>query len=81
MQFENVSLAKDGDSSAEVDIQKPVKRKYQDDGASGSRYVSSWAAMKQYDDDHDKQWFEDENAQLGKDSPYLNVINFKIYWI
>lgn len=81
MQFENVSLAKDGDSSA-VDIQKPVKRKYQDAGASGSRYVSSWAAMKQYDDDHDNQWFEDQNAELGKDSPYLNVINFKkIYGI
>lgn len=31
--------------------------------------LSSWASMKQYDDDHDSQWFEDENARLGKYIP------------
>lgn len=63
-------------------MQKTTKRKYQDDGASSSKYVSSWASMRQYDDDHDSQWFEDQNTELGKDSPYLNVVTLKkIYGI
>ncbi|XP_050734439.1 uncharacterized protein LOC127007443 isoform X2 [Eriocheir sinensis] len=62
----NETKGKDGNSSAEVNIQKTTKRNYQDDGASGSRYVSSWASMKQYDDDHDKQWFKDQNAELAE---------------
>lgn len=37
--------------------------------------MSRWADIKEYDDDHDGEWFEEENKRLGKD--YLSLIHMK----
>ena len=46
------------------------RNNYQDepkgDGIAAEAPVADWSDMKMFDDDHDPDWFEEEEKRLGK---------------
>lgn len=69
--FKIVSLGKDGNSSTGQKQTSEWEKKRENQDESGySGNINSWASMKEYDDDHDSKWFEEENAWLGKDTSF-----------
>lgn len=67
----DVLLGKSGNTSAGAQEQKSREGKgtkeFQDEDVYGPKNMNRWADIKEYDDDHDSQWFEEENERLGKD--------------
>lgn len=59
-----------GNASAAAPEQKPREGKatksFLDEDVYGPKDMDRWADIKEYDDDHDSDWFEEENKRLAK---------------
>ena len=41
----------------------------------GPKDMNRWSDIKEYDDNHDRQWFDEENARLGKN--FVTEVNLE----
>lgn len=76
--FSSYVLGNIGNASAAAPEQKPREGKatksFLDEDVYGPKDMDRWADIKEYDDDHDSDWFEEENKRLGKDFLFLIYI-------
>lgn len=52
---------------------------FEDEDVYGPRNLNAWADIKEYDDDEDRQWFQAQNAELGKYGVEINTDILIIY--